>query len=276
MKPLALKVFAIALLLGMVPGNEGLRADSSRDEAWEILRVNLDEKSADKRIQAVRALGLLPGNSRALQMTEKSAGDDKPEVRVAAIAALSQFHTKESNALIHKMLSDPDPSVVLAAAGALLPMKDSDAYDAYYEFLTGERKTGKGMIADQMKTLKDPKKMAELGLAQGIGFIPYAGIGYSIYELLRADDVSPIRAAAARSLANDPDPESGQALVKAAADKNWLVKAGALEAIARRGDPALRDPILPALMDDNTTVRCTAAAAVIRLSTPGKPPSKKP
>ncbi len=82
--------------------------------------------------------------------------------------------------------------------------------------------------------------------------------------MLRADEVSPIRAAAAKILANDPDPESGQALVNATSDKNWLVKTAALEAIAKRGDPTLRDAIVPAMKDDNTAVRCTAAAAVIR------------
>ncbi|MBZ5660150.1 MAG: HEAT repeat domain-containing protein [Acidobacteriia bacterium] len=178
--------------------------------------------------------------------------------------------------MLHKMLSDTEPSVVLAAAGALIASKDPDAYEAYYQFLTGERKTGRGMIADQMKNLKDPKKMAEMGFTQGIGLIPYAGIGYSVFEMMRADDVSPIRAAAARMLANDPDPESGQALVKAVSDKNWLVRTAALEAIARRGDPELRDAIVPATMDDNTSVRCTAAAAVIRLSTSSAAPQKKP
>ena len=276
MKPVITKSCVLAVLILIHAGGRAIRADANRDQAWEILRVTLNEKSADKRVQAVRALGLLPGNSRALQFAEKAAADEKPEVRVAAAAALGQLHGKESAAMLRKLLSDSEPSVVLAAAGALAPSKDPDAYEAYYEFLTGERKTGRGMIADQMKTLKDPKKMAEMGFTQGIGLIPYAGIGYSVFEMLRADDVSPIRAAAARSLANDPDPESGQALVRAAADKSWLVKTAALEAIARRGDPSLRDAIAPAMMDDNTSVRCTAAAAVIRLSTANRAPQKKP
>jgi HEAT repeat protein len=131
--------------------------------------------------------------------------------------------------------------------------------------LTGERKTGNGMVADELKILKDPKKLAKIGIEQGIGFIPYAGIGLEAFETLRADDVSPIRAAAAKMLASDPDPKSGEALVKETSDKSWLVKTAALEAIAKRGDPQLLDGIVPAMMDDNTSVRCTAAAAVIRL-----------
>ena len=53
-----------------------------------------------------------------------------------------------------------------------MSFKDPAAYDAHYEFLDGERKSGKGVVAEQMKTLKDKKKMAEIGVEQGIGFIP--------------------------------------------------------------------------------------------------------
>jgi HEAT repeat protein len=275
MKSLFPKACAVAVLILTLACNPLVRADANRDQAWEILRVNLNEKGVEKRIQAIRALGLLTGNSRAEGYAQKAATDEKPEARVAAAVALAQFHDKSSAETLHKMLSDPEPSVVLAAAGVLISSKDADAYEAYYEFLTGERKTGRGIIADQMKTLKDPKKMAEMGFTQGIGLIPYAGIGYSVFEMLRADDVSPIRAAAAKNLANDPDPQTGQALINATSDKNWLVKTAALEAIARRGDPALRDAIVPAMMDENTSVRCTAAAAVIRLSaSPAKPRQK--
>jgi len=270
------KTCALAFLLLLALNGNVSSADSKRDQAWEILQVNLKEKNVGKRVQGVRVLGLLPGDPRALKLAEQAATDEKPDVRAAAAAALGQLHAKSSVAILHKLLSDSDPSVVLAAAAALIPSKDPEAYEAYYQFLTGERKTGKGLIADQMKTFKDPKKLAAFSVEQGVGFIPYAGIGYSVFEMLRGDDVSPIRAAAAKILANDPDPESGQALVKETSDKSWLVKTAALEAIAKRGDPQLLDGILPALMDENTSVRCAAAAAVIRLSTIADATQKNP
>jgi HEAT repeat protein len=76
-----------------------------------------------------------------------------------------------------------------------------------------------------------------------------------------------VRAAAAKLLVNDPDPRVGQALVRAASDKSWMVRASALLAIAKRGDPELLNGIVPAMSDKNEVVRCTAAAAVIRLTT---------
>jgi HEAT repeat protein len=267
MEWLNLKWFALLCMFLLFPGSPGARTESNRDEAWNILQTNITDKSADKRAIAVQVLALLPGDARALGFAQKAVTDQKPEVRAAAAMALGQLHGKSSVALLHTLLSDPEPSVVLAAASALIPYKDPAAYEAYYEFLTGERKTNKGLIGEQMKTLKDPKKMAELGVEQGIGFIPFAGIGYAALKTLRVDDVSPVRAAAAKMLANDPDPESGRALVEESSDKSWLVRTAALESIARRGDPFLLDGIVPAMRDDNTSVRCTAAAAVIRLST---------
>jgi HEAT repeat protein len=267
MKSPSLKAFAVVFTFLTLTGAMTALAQTKRDEAWEILLVNVNEKETGKRVQSVRVLGLLPGDPRALELAQKAAADEKPEVRAAAATALGQIHARSSVPILHKLLSDSEPSVALAAASALIAFKDPGAYDVYYEFLTGERRTGKGLIAEQMKTLKDPKKLAELGVEEGIGFIPFAGIGLSAFKTLRADDVSPVRAAAAKMLANDPDPESGRALVKATSDKSWVVRTAALEAIAKRGDPQLLDGIFPAMADDNTSVRCTAAAAVIRLST---------
>ena len=266
MKSLNRKAIAVAFVYMAMGWCMPTFAQTKSDEAWEILRTSLNGKDTVKRALAVRVLGLVPDNPQALELTQKAAKDEKPEVRAAAAAALGQLQPRSSVALLHQLLYDTDPSVALAAAGALMTFKDPDAYEAYYEFLTGERKTGKGIIAENMKTLKDKKKMAELGVEGGIGFVPFAGIGLSAFKTLRADDVSPVRATAAKMLADDPDPVSGRGLVKATSDKSWIVRTAALEALAKRGDPQFLDGIVPAMKDDNTSVRFTAAAAVIRLS----------
>jgi HEAT repeat protein len=266
---------ALAFVCLLLAGNAPRGADSPREQAWAILQANWNENGVEKRAQAVRVLALLPGDARAFELMKKAAEDDKPEVLAAAATALGQLHTPTSVTLLHKLIDDSEPSVTLAAAAALTPRKDGLAYEAYYEFLTGERKTSDGMIKTQMKTLHDPKKLAQIGIEQGIGFIPYASIPFEAYKTLHVDDVSPVRAAAARVLAADPDPASGRALAAAVSDKSWLVKTAALEAIAKRGDPSLLQSVVPAMMDDNTSVRCTAAAAVIRLSGPATAPRKK-
>jgi hypothetical protein len=132
--------------------------------------------------------------------------------------------------------------------------------------LTGERKSGESLAESQMKMLKDPKAIANMGLEAGIGFIPFGGISYKVLKMATADAVSPVRALAAARLAGDPDPKTAQALVAASKDPKWLVRAAAVGAIARRNDPALMTAIEPLLDDENPTVRFNAAAAIIRLS----------
>jgi HEAT repeat protein len=163
-------------------------------------------------------------------------------------------------------VKDPDAGVILAAASSLRLLGDPSAYLIYYAVLTGERKTGEGLIDEEKKMLTDPKKLAQFGFEEGIGFIPFGGLGYGVFKTLTKDDVSPVRAAAAVALAHDPDPRSGAALVKAASDKSWIVRAAALDAIAQRDDPQLIVGIMGALDDERTEVGYTAAAAIYRLS----------
>lgn len=117
-----------------------------------------------------------------------------------------------------------------------------------------------------MQTLHDPTKMATIGLEQAIGYVPFAGIGWDALRTIMKKDPSPARAVAASILSQDSDPVTGQALVDAASDKNWIVRVAALDAIARRGDPALESEIEPLLDDGKYQVRYAAAAAVLRLS----------
>jgi len=122
--------------------------------------------------------------------------------------------------------------------------------------------------SEGLGVLRDPKKLAKLSFEEGVGFVPFGGLGFSAFNLLARDDVSPVRAAAARVLANDRDPRSGEALGQAVvSEKSGIVRAAAIGAVARRGDPSLLSDVLPALSDENDVVRYTAAAAVIRFTT---------
>ena len=253
-------------LLVIAIHNPALLAQAPPQRAWNILRAGLNEKSAGKRVQAVRALRLLPGNPEATEMAERALQDRKHEVRAAAATALGLMGSKGSIPELKKALTDKDPSVVLTAAHALQVLNDPAGYEVYYEVLTGERKSANGLVAQEMDTMQDPKKMAELGIEEGIGFIPFGGIGYSAAKAIAKDGTSPMRAEAARILVNDPDPRISQALVRAVSDKSWIVRASALLAIAKREDPEFLNAIVPAMSDKNGVVRSTAAAAVIRLT----------
>lgn len=240
---------------------------SLQDQAWQLLHAGVKDENTEKRTTAVRVLSLLTKNREATRLAEDALQDKRPEVRAAAAFALGEVRSTQSIPKLKAMVGDSETQVVIAAAHALLLMKDTSAYDVYYAILTGQRKAGHGLIGGQMETLKDPKKVAALGFEQAIGFVPFAGMGYEAVKVLRQDDSSPVRAAAAKVLADDPDPASGQALLEAAIeDKNWVVRAAALEAVARRGDPALLQKLGPMLEDDKDPVKYTAAATVLRLT----------
>src|SRR5215472_16981494 len=145
-------------------------------------------------------------------------------------------------------------------------LMDPASYEVYYEVLTGERRSAEGLVTQHMETLKDGKKMAKLGLEEGIEFIPFADISFSAAKAIRKDNAPPVRASAASALVKDMDPRISQALVRAVSDKSSIVRASAVLAIAKREDPDLLNAIVPALSDKNKVVRFTAAAAVIRLT----------
>jgi len=258
---------SLLLVVLMLATSTRLTAQAPSQTAWKTLQDGVNEKSPERRSRAVRALGLLPGNHQAIVLAEGALQDEKPQVRVAAATALGEMLSRASIPKLNHALSDKDSSVVLAAAQSLVALKDDRGYDIYYTVLTGQRKTGKGLVSEGLNLLQNRKKLAELGIEGGIGFIPFGGLGVTAFSVLSRDDVSPVRAAAAQVLAKDRDPQSGEALGEAVSDKSAMVRAAALEAIAKRGDPALLSDVEPAMSDGDDLVRYTAAAALIRLMT---------
>jgi len=252
-----------------------LAADqSAAEKGWAVLDAAVMEKSSTKRHDAIHALGLLTGDSKAVALAEKALDDHTSEVREAAATTLGNLHASASIPKLEHTLKDKEITVVLAAAHSLWALGDKEGYEVYYEILVGERKAGPGAIAGQEAMLRDRKKLAEFGFEQGIEFNPFAGIGWEIIKTLHKDDVSPVRAKAAAVLSDDADPRSGLALAKSCADKSWIVRVAAIEALARRGDPAFLKVVEPHINDEKETVRYTAAAAIIRLSS--APPKVTP
>jgi HEAT repeat protein len=263
-------LFAISLLAAALPvsSQPAPSGDSLWNRAWTVLRAGAVENSHEKRAQCIDALGLLPGIPTAREMAEAALKDPSPDVRTAAASALGDMKATQSNAALRAALNDPDPGVVLAAASSLLEMKDPVAYDVYFEILTGERKAKDGLTGEGSKTLHDPKKMTMLGVQGGLAFVPFGGLGFGAYRYFSKDNVSPVRAMAAASLAKDPDTAAGDALYKATADAKWQVQVAALRALAKRGEARYVNAAITAMSDDKAQVQYTAAAVAIRLSSP--------
>jgi HEAT repeat protein len=244
--------------------------DKLPSQAWKMLVAGTENNGGSERAKAVRVLGLLPNDDRARKLAEKALDDEKPEVRLSAAAALGDMRSRASIPKLNKALDDTDVSVALAAANSLLTLHDKSGYEVYYEVLTQKKKASKGLIASQMETMRDPKKIALIGFEEGIGFVPFASIGWSAIKQIRKDDTSPVRAAAVRRLTDDRDPDTTKAIINATQDNSWLVRAAALEALARRGDRSALSTVELGLNDEKEDVRFTAAAATVHLSRIGK------
>src|SRR5258707_3748001 len=239
---------------------------ASRSKAWDILRAGARVANFDKRANAIQALGLTLGDPGAVQLAEDALHDKEPTVRAAAAKALGAMSSTKSIPLLRDALSDKDISVCLAVAHSLILLKENSGYDLYYDVLMGERKGGKNLIFDQMNDLKTPERAIKFAFDQGIGFVPYAGYGMEAVRAWKRRNPSPTRAAAAREVADDPDPRTGRALAKAVSDKDWVVRAVPVKAIAKGGDTALLESAAQGMSDKKDIVRFSAAATVLQLT----------
>jgi HEAT repeat protein len=268
------------LLFGAIPTITAANAKEARpdprENAWRVLRSGLEEKKASNRTVAVQALSLLPGNARATRFAMAALRDKNTGVREAAAVVLGQQRARSAIPALKEALNDSEISVVLAAAHSLLLLKDPSAYEVYYAILMGDKKGSAGLVESQMNRLKDPKQLAEIGISEGVGFVPFGGMGYEAIRQIRKHDSSLVRAAAARFLANDPDPMSEDALVQTAvADKEEAVRLAALDALAQRGDSRCIERLMRNLEDSKSSVQYRTAAVILHLSDIAKKPRKR-
>jgi len=263
------------LAVVFVTGNEPLRAQAPTGIAWDILEKGHTSRHAKERIIAVRALGQLPGNSRAVELAEELIVDREPDVRAASALTLGQLNAVRSIPLLREALKDKNIHVDFAASNALLSLGDSSGYAIYYEVLIGKRKSGEGPVEEQKRLIKDPKAMTLMMLGTAAGFAPYAGYGWAMFLVISKDYAGPVRVEAVQKLAKDADAQTEAALIEAASNKNWKLRVAALEALAQRGDPRLADTLASHLSDKNQAVRCAAAAGFIRLSGAKEPESQQ-
>jgi HEAT repeat protein len=240
----------------------------STQKAWKILEDAHNSHSMKERVNAVKALGQLRDNAHATELAEQSMNDHDADVRIAAALTLGRLGSKQSIPLLKNAVEDKNAKVTLAASSALLSLGDPSGYAVYRDVLIGKRKTGEGPVEEEKRLVKDRKEMTLMALGVAVGFAPYAGYGWAMFQVLSKDYGAPVRVDAAQKLANDRDPETEQVLINATSNKDWRVRLAALDALAHWADPTLTDKLALHLSDKNQAVRCTAAAAIIRSSGP--------
>lgn len=262
----------LLILTLLLPGRALFPADASpklspQQQAWPILKQGLDSLKASRRVVAVGALSLMGGDNRATEAALHAIDDKDAHVRAAAATALGQLHAETAIPALRGALKDREIRVVLAAAHSLLLMKDKKAYDVYYSILVGERKDSDGLVQSQVKRLKDPKQLAQMGFDEGMGFVPFGGMVYEAYRQIHSNRGAQVRALAARFLAHDPSQDSEDALIQAALeDKSEAVRLAAIDALTERGDAHSIGQLSINFLDKNAAVRYRSAAAVLHLS----------
>lgn len=247
-------------------------AQGPQQVAWNILQAGATKTNSQQRVSAVTVLALITSNPKAVTMAEQALQDPNSDVRAAAATALGTLKAEGAIPALEEALKDTDPTVVMSAAKSLVEMKNEDGYDTYYAVATGQMKSGAGLVASQEKALNqllhNPKDLAETAFEQGIGFVPFGGIGFGAFKMIHDSgaNATVVKASALKMLATDPDPRSGKALVAATTDQQWVIRSAAYDAIARRGDRSLLPDITNGLTDQQEVVKLTAAAAVAQLS----------
>jgi HEAT repeat protein len=248
-------------------------AQTTVARAWTVLHEGATNKSADQRQGTMRVLRLIPGNAAAVTLAEQGLKDKDVETRGAAALSLGAMGSKSAiPALLATAKSDTAGSVVMAAAKSLVALGDEKGYDVYYAILTGQRKSGAGLIGSQKEELHEllqhPEQMENMAFEQGMGFVPFGGIGLQAFQTIHAsEEKGPlVKATAIKILAKDPDPITAKALVAATQNKDWVIRVAAYDALARRGDAALLPHLTGGLTDPKEEVQITAAAAIIHLS----------
>jgi HEAT repeat protein len=237
-----------------------------------MLRHALQARNPDTRKQAVVALSLASDRSPLMPMLEGMLQDKDVEVKLAAVASLSEVKTKTAAEALRRALQDDVPEVSFAAAKALWLRNDPDGKKALLAVLEGESKTSSGFLTQQkreaLRMMHTPRSTFLYAVRQGVGFVPVPGLGEGIAstQAILSDPNVSGRATAALMLSKDKDPATTAALKDAMFDKDWHVRAAAVHALAVRNDPAIQKDLEPVLLDDKEEVRLRAAAAFLRLS----------
>ncbi|HEX6804943.1 MAG TPA: HEAT repeat domain-containing protein [Terriglobales bacterium] len=273
---------AVALLLttlflgtASISQNRSLQAGATA-QAWAVLHEGLTSDKFERRVLCVRSLSLMQHDPKAVEFSEQALDDRDRHVRAAAATTLGQLESYSSIPKLRGALNDKEVPVVLAAAHSLYLLKDPSAYDVYYAILMGDRKSSEGLVQSQLDRLRDPKQLMQLGFEEGIGFVPFGGMGYEAYRQIHGQDASPVRAVAARSLARDPDQISEDALIQIAlTDKSEPVRLAALDALAERDDRRCIERLVKNLSEPKLAVRYRTAALILHLNKTGKRPPKK-
>jgi HEAT repeat protein len=246
---------------------------SARDRAWLMLIRGASDEKAEKRIEALSALGTVRRNREAEKFLENALRDEDRDVRQMSATTLGEMRSRNSIPKLKQALEDEAPEVVFAAARSLWMMGEKNGRGVLVEVLAGERAAGRGVVSEKMsqmrKMLSSPKGLVLFGVREAVGSVagPYM-MGMHVVNEFVKDRAVAARVVCANMLATDQSSDAYVTLVEALRDNNWVVRLAAAKALGIRGDrkaiPNLQGNIDDE--DEKSAVKLMAAAAIVNLS----------
>ena len=249
------------------------------NQAWSALQDSLASKRIDTRIDAINALSLLGGNTRAEDMVRSAMSDADADidVRLAAIVAAGQMDTDRGAQPVfrdelHKLLAGDDPKLSFTAATTLWAMHDTSGQDVLTATAEGERASDYSFFKrsehNASRTLHSPEALARIAMLQSLTIlVPPVGMGMGAYGYLKGSTGASPQVTAIVQLGKVHTPEVQKALIEATKTKDAAARIAAAEALSKFSGAEVRDALNPLLDDDKLQVRLTASAAFVRVNT---------
>jgi HEAT repeat protein len=263
------------------PAASAEKPEDTAKRSWQILtESSQDAKLVDTRTQALNALSSLGTNSRANTLIADAMKDPNLDVRTSAILAAGKSKSRALIPPVKKLLDDPEPQVVFAAAITLWSQfKDKSGEDVLAAIAAGDRKANPKLVngarQDVSRTLHNPSALAKIGLETGAGLVlgPF-GFSIAAVEYMRKNGADTARVQAIDLLAEQKTESVHDQMKSALEDKDPGVRTAAVKVLGQFHRSRDAATIAPLLDDAKLPVRLAAAAAYIdclRGTTKAKP-----
>jgi len=237
---------------------------------WQQLTESVqDVKHTETRTQALNALSSLGWSTRADGMIAAAMRDPDLDVRTAAILASCKAKSYSLIEPMRKLLDDPEPQVVFAAATTLWKQfADKSGEDILAAIAAGDRKANPSLIHgaehDISRTLHSPSAMEKIGIMTGAGMVlgPF-GFSISAVEYARKNGGDSARIQAIDLLAEEKTDGVHDEMKSALEDKDAGVRSAAVKVLGSYHRAKDSKSIALLLDDSKLPVRLAAAAAYI-------------